>query len=69
MHSEFWGSATQNSKSAGGNLGGQSGGSCCVSYEAGILSLGGRSIKNPQNNACIKHTETHYDKSISNGMD
>lgn len=47
MQSEFCfrGSVTQNNKSAGRNLGDHSGGTCCASYMVGILSLGGRSIK------------------------
>lgn len=48
MHSELWGRVTHNSKSAGRNLGDHSGGTCCASYGAGILSLGGRSMKEKQ---------------------
>lgn len=61
MQSDFWGSVTQNSKSAGRNLGDHSGGTCCASYVAGILSLGGRSMKerNPKNNVSIKHIQKH----------
>lgn len=56
MHSEFGGSVRKNSKSAGRNFSDHSRGTCCASYVAGILSLGGKSMKDPKNNACIKHT-------------